>query len=89
MSVDDPPLWYASERPEPPEGSDMAKRKAAPKVTPAATEERSTKPVRLDLGLEDHKRIERNAKRFGLSKSAYVRQALFKQLEADEGRGSK
>jgi hypothetical protein len=67
----------------------MAKRKAAPKVTTAAATERSTKPVRLDLSLEDHQRIERNAKRFGLSKSAYVRQALFKQLESDEGRGGK
>lgn len=61
----------------------MAKRKAAPKVNTVAAE-RATKPIRLDLPLPDHKRIERSAKRFGLSKSAYVRQALFKQLEADE-----
>ena len=66
----------------------MAKKKAAPKVSPVA-EVRTTKPIRLDLPLADHKRIERSAKRFGLSKSAYVRQALFKQLEADEGMGVK
>jgi hypothetical protein len=69
--------------PEPPEGVDMAKKKAAPKMTTASVE-RETKPVRLDLSLDDHERIERSAKRFGLSKSAYVRQSLFKQLEADE-----
>ena len=66
----------------------MAKKKAVPKVSPVAVE-RETKPVRLDLSLADHERIERSAKRFGLSKSAYVRQALFKQLEADEGKGAK
>jgi hypothetical protein len=61
----------------------MAKKKAPPKMS-ATAEERDTKPVRLDLSLADHERIERSAKRFGLSKSAYVRQALFRQLEADE-----
>jgi hypothetical protein len=66
----------------------MAKRKAAPKVSTVA-EERATKPIRLDLPVPDHKRIERSAKRFGLSKSAYVRQALFERLEADEGKGAK
>lgn len=62
----------------------MAKRKADPKVQ-AVADETVTKPIRLDLSLADHERIERSAKRFGLSKSAYVRMALFKQLEADEG----
>lgn len=61
------------------------KRKADPKVE-AVAEVTVTKPVRLDLSLADHERIERSAKRFGLSKSAYVRQALFRQLEADEGK---
>jgi hypothetical protein len=62
----------------------MAKKKAAPKVSTVA-EERETKPIRLDLVLADHDRIERSAKRFGLSKSACVRMALFERLEADEG----
>ena len=66
----------------------MAKKKAATKVSTVATE-RETKPIRLDLPLPDHQRIERSAKRFGLSKSAYVRQALFKQLESDEAKGAK
>jgi hypothetical protein len=69
-------------------GISIAKRKAAPKVSTVA-EERATKPIRLDLPLADHKRIERSARRFGLSKSAYVRQALFERLEADEARGAK
>lgn len=64
----------------------MAKKKAAPKVN-AVAEDRETKPVRLDLSLADHQRIERSAKRFGLSKSAYVRMALFERLEADESKG--
>jgi predicted DNA-binding protein len=66
----------------------MAKKKAAPKVSTVAVE-RETKPVRLDLSLADHERIERSAKRFGLSKSAYVRQALFERLESDEGQVTK
>ena len=61
----------------------MAKKKATPKVN-ATAQEKETKPIRLDLVLADHERIERSAKRFGLSKSAYVRQALFERLEADE-----
>jgi hypothetical protein len=65
----------------------MAKKKAAPKVNTVA-EEQATKPIRLDLSIKDHERIARSAKRFGLSKSAYVRVALFKQLEADEAGGN-
>lgn len=61
----------------------MAKKKAARKVN-ITLEEPKTKPVRLDLSIADHERIERSARRFGLSKSAYVRQALFERLEADE-----
>lgn len=64
----------------------MAKLKATRKASPVAPS-RGTKPVRLDLSLADHERIERSAKRFGLSKSAYVRQALFERLEADERKG--
>ena len=63
----------------------MAKKKAPAKVN-AVADERETKPVRLDLSLSDHERIERSARRFGLSKSAYVRMALFERLEADEGK---
>jgi hypothetical protein len=50
------------------------------------SDDTDTKPVRLDLGLDDHERIERSARRLGLSKSAYVRMALFERLEADESK---
>jgi hypothetical protein len=66
----------------------MAKKKARPKVNAAVKEEQVTKPIRLDLSVRDHERIERSAKRFGLSKSAYARMAVFKQLEADEAGGN-
>lgn len=63
----------------------MAKKKVALKVEAVAEETAAeTKPIRLDLPIADHERILRSAKRFGLSKSAYVRMALFRQLEADE-----
>lgn len=42
------------------------------------------RPVRLDLSLDDHERLDRCAKRFGLSKTAYVRMVLFQRLEADD-----
>jgi hypothetical protein len=43
------------------------------------------RPVRLDLTHEDHERLERCARRYGLSKSSYVRIALFERMESDEG----
>lgn len=62
----------------------MAKKKTGEKPMEAVADSTVTKPIRLDLSLPDHDRIERMGKRFGLSKSAYVRMALFKQLETDE-----
>lgn len=64
-------------------GAIMAKKRAG-KVT-ATESDKATRPVRLDLSPEDHVRLERNAKRYGLSKSSYVRMALFARMEADEG----
>jgi hypothetical protein len=61
----------------------MAKRKAA-KMGATAPATKETKPVRLDLSLADHARIEASASRYRLSKSAYVRMALFERLESDE-----
>jgi hypothetical protein len=60
----------------------MAKKRA-PKVT-ATKEEKATRPVRLDLGADDHERLERCARRFGLSKSSYVRMALFERMQSDD-----
>jgi hypothetical protein len=61
----------------------MAKKAAVKKVG-AVKDMTTTKPVRLDLTLADHDRLERQARRRGLNKAAYVRQALFERLEQDE-----
>ena len=42
------------------------------------------KAVRLDLSLEDHKRVDRVARIYGLSMSAYARMAVLKSLQQDE-----
>jgi hypothetical protein len=63
-------------------------KKRAPKKMPVTTDERATRPVRLDLSIEDHKRLERCAKRYGISKSSYVRVALFERMGSDEDKAS-
>jgi hypothetical protein len=60
----------------------MAKKKAKPMQ--ATKPVRTGKPVRLDLSPLDHERLERQAKRYGLSKSSYCRMAVMERLEADE-----
>jgi hypothetical protein len=68
------------------EGPFMAKRET--KKVEAIQEERLVKPVRLDLTLTDHQRLERQAKRRGLTMASYARMVILERLEADEG-GSK
>jgi predicted transcriptional regulator len=51
---------------------------------PAVHDDKTAKPVRLDLTLADHERLERLASARGLSKSSYARQAVLKQMKADE-----
>jgi hypothetical protein len=60
-------------------------RKQAKKVQ-ATQPIRTGRPVRLDLTDEDHERLERQAKRRGLSKASYARMAVLERLEADEFR---
>lgn len=64
----------------------MAK-KPVTRTAKAGAVDKATKPVRLDLTLEDHERLERLAKRHGLSKTSYVRLALFGRMEQDETKG--
>ena len=45
-----------------------------------------TKPIRLDVAIEDAPRVQAAAKRLGLSMSAYARMALYERLERDENR---
>jgi len=63
----------------------MAKKRAT-KVE-AVQEEKAIKPVRLDLSMPDHERLERLAMLRGLSMSAYARQAVLNQMRADEKEG--
>lgn len=64
----------------------MAKKTSKPPMQAAAQVERATKPVRLDVPLEDIERLQGAAKRLGLSMSAYARMALYERLERDEKR---
>ena len=59
-----------------------AKKKAAP--TKRKPQNRTGRPVRLDLTEQDHKRVEAAAKKLGLSKASYARMVLLERLLADE-----
>jgi T5orf172 domain len=50
------------------------------------SDEKNVKPIRLDLSPSDFERLERVAKRMGLTKSAYARMALFARMKADEAK---
>jgi hypothetical protein len=65
----------------------MAKKKAPP--VPATVAKRKPpnrvgSPVRLDLRPEDLERLERVCRARGLSRAAYSRQAVLKEIRADE-----
>jgi hypothetical protein len=64
------------------ESAEMAKKRV--KKVEAVQDEKALKPVRLDLSLADHERLDRLASERGLSKSAYARQAVLNQMRADE-----
>jgi hypothetical protein len=57
-----------------------AKRPAAAQVV------KTVKPVRLDLTVSDHERLEQLARERGLKKASYARQAVLERMRADEGR---
>jgi hypothetical protein len=60
------------------------KRMSTGTAAPEAPATPKTRPVRLDLAVEDHARLDAQAKRYGLTKSSYVRMAVYKWLEHDE-----
>jgi hypothetical protein len=64
----------------------MTKRKAG--SVNATQEARAAKPVRLDLAAADHDRLEKQARRRGLTKASCVRMVILEWLEEQEG-GSK
>jgi hypothetical protein len=63
----------------------MAKRGAKKVPATATQDERLVKPVRLDLKPSDHKRLEQQADRRGLTMAAYVRMLVLEKLEEAEG----
>lgn len=62
----------------------MAKKAKRP--VEAVADDRTSKPVRLDLSLADHARLEAAARRRGLSKASTVRMVLLAWLDAQEGK---
>jgi hypothetical protein len=63
----------------------MAKKQAGKKkVITTTKEEKSAKPVRLDLSPVDYERLETRARERGLTKSSYARQAVLEKIKADE-----
>ena len=67
-------------------GLAMAKKRAEEKMN--ATEPvKMAKPVRLDLKLPDHDRLERQATKRGLSMASFVRMIVLERLDALESEG--
>lgn len=60
----------------------MAK-KAGKKMSAVQTE-KETKPVRLEMNVEDYVRLDRAARRRGLSKAAYARMTILKELDQED-----
>jgi hypothetical protein len=63
----------------------MAKKGEKKMPATATPQERTMKPVRLDLKAADHARLERKADRLGLTMAAYVRMLVLKDLGEMEG----
>jgi hypothetical protein len=61
----------------------MATKKGAKKVI-ATEEKRLIKPVRLDLTPRDHERLDRQARRRGLTMASYARMVILERLENEE-----
>jgi hypothetical protein len=62
----------------------MAKKKQEAKNLVASQEERTPKAVRLDLAPEDYARLERCARRRGLTKASFARMAVLALIEQEE-----
>jgi hypothetical protein len=67
------------------ERRDMAKKRA-PKM-PAIQEEKSAMAVRLELPMADYQRLERQARKLGLTKASYARMKVMQGITADEREG--
>ena len=58
-------------------------RKRAPKV-PAIQEPNARMAVRLELPIEDYRRLEHQARKLVLTNASYARMAVMKTITADE-----
>jgi hypothetical protein len=61
----------------------MAKKKV--KTVNATQDLSQTKAVRLDLTAADHARLERQAKKRGLTKASYSRMLILEKLDQEDG----
>jgi hypothetical protein len=72
-----------------PEECLVAKKTASPAAkktarNPTAIVDRVGPPVRLNLSLDDHARLEKCAKAKGLNKASYARMAVLERIKSDE-----
>jgi hypothetical protein len=61
----------------------MAKKEA--KKVNATQDEVTTKAVRLDLTVSDHARLDRQARKRGLTKASYSRMVILEKLDEEDG----
>lgn len=61
----------------------MAKKET--KKMTATQDEVATKAVRLDLTATDHARLDRQARKRGLTKASYSRMIILEKLDEEEG----
>ena len=64
----------------------MAKKKTEPKEVPATAEPKTTRHARIELPDDDYQRLKAAADRYHISIAAYIRQAVMKEIERDEGK---
>jgi hypothetical protein len=67
----------------------MPKQPKGTKKTDTVSDRSEVWAIRLDLPPGDYERVERCAKRRGLTKASYCRMAVLDYLERDEARSAK
>jgi hypothetical protein len=66
----------------------MVKKTTRTKAVKRGRRQSESKPVRLEMLLEDYDRLARCAKRMGLSLASYARMSVLAQIRKDEEEGS-
>ena len=66
----------------------MARRRAPEVQASPAQQEKAQMAVRLELPMEDYRRLERQARKLGLTRASYARMKVMQGIAADEGKGS-